>query len=216
MTEYWPWWLGAIALSGITLGFWATIGRTLGVSGSWARIIGWRESNKRKKVESSLHNSPSALEDALLAATLAEFGEQETYQTLYAAGAGAAVQPAKGSGAPAKSAPATGSTSWTVHLTFLISMLVGGLFAAFATGDFQWHFDLGEIHTRFFGNGVEMWFALLFGGAMVGFGTQMGGGCTSGHGLSGCSRLVPASLVATAIFFGSAVAVSLFVEAISQ
>lgn len=216
MTEYWPWWLGAIALAGITLGFWAIIGHPLGVSGSWARIIGWRESHKRKKMESLTPNSPSARDDALLAATLAEFGEQETFQTMYAAGAGTVVQATNEPGSSAKSAPVTGSTSWTVHLTFLLSLWVGGLLAALAMGGFQWHFDLGQVHAMFFGNGVEMWFALLAGGAMVGFGTQMGGGCTSGHGLSGCSRLVPASLAATTLFFGSAVAVSILVEAISK
>ena len=43
---------------------------------------------------------------------------------------------------------------------------------------------------------------------MVGFGTRMSGGCSSGHGLTGCSRLHPVSLVATAVFFAAAAAVS--------
>lgn len=46
------------------------------------------------------------------------------------------------------------------------------------------------------------------GGILVGFGTRLAGGCSSGHGLSGCGRLRPVSLVATAVFFGTAVAVS--------
>ena len=51
--------------------------------------------------------------------------------------------------------------------------------------------------------------SLLFaGGVLVGFGTRLAGGCSSGHGLSGCGRLQPVSLVATAVFFGAAVAVS--------
>jgi uncharacterized membrane protein YedE/YeeE len=51
--------------------------------------------------------------------------------------------------------------------------------------------------------------ALLFvGGVLVGFGTRLAGGCSSGHGLNGCGRLRPVSLVATAVFFGTAVAVS--------
>ncbi|MEK7207304.1 MAG: YeeE/YedE thiosulfate transporter family protein [Pseudomonadota bacterium] len=222
MIEYWPWWLGALALAGITLGFWTIVGRPLGVSGSWGRITGWRESRKVEKIEASMRKNPSAMEDALLAATLAEFGEQQTLQTLYAAGAGAAPLSNTRRPAPAAArkvataAPLADRTSWGVHVTFLMSMLVGGLFAAISTGELQWHFDLGTVHTAFFGNGMEMWFALLLGGAMVGFGTQMGGGCTSGHGLSGCSRLVPASLVATCMFFGSAVAVSFFVEVISK
>ena len=41
---------------------------------------------------------------------------------------------------------------------------------------------------------------LVAGGFLVGFGTRMGGGCTSGHGVCGISRLSPRSLVATAAF----------------
>ena len=41
---------------------------------------------------------------------------------------------------------------------------------------------------------------LVAGGVLVGFGTRMGGGCTSGHGVCGISRLSPRSLVATAAF----------------
>jgi uncharacterized membrane protein YedE/YeeE len=42
------------------------------------------------------------------------------------------------------------------------------------------------------------WLALA--GLLVGVGTRIGGGCTSGHGVCGVSRLSPRSLVATAIF----------------
>jgi uncharacterized protein len=41
---------------------------------------------------------------------------------------------------------------------------------------------------------------LALAGVLVGFGTRTGGGCTSGHGVCGISRLSPRSLVATAIF----------------
>ncbi|MFO0667508.1 MAG: YeeE/YedE family protein [Polyangiaceae bacterium] len=40
-------------------------------------------------------------------------------------------------------------------------------------------------------------------GALVGFGTQLGNGCTSGHGICGISRLSPRSLVATGAFMAS-------------
>ena len=40
----------------------------------------------------------------------------------------------------------------------------------------------------------------LVGGLLVGFGTRVGGGCTSGHGVCGISRARPRSLTATAIF----------------
>jgi len=45
---------------------------------------------------------------------------------------------------------------------------------------------------------------LLVGGLLVGFGTRLGSGCTSGHGLCGMARLSRRSVVATATFFGVA------------
>lgn len=41
---------------------------------------------------------------------------------------------------------------------------------------------------------------LVAGGLLVGFGTRLGSGCTSGHGVCGLSRLSPRSFVATALF----------------
>lgn len=52
--------------------------------------------------------------------------------------------------------------------------------------------------------------ALLVAGVLVGFGTRLGSGCTSGHGVCGVSRLSARSLVATAVFI-CAGAVTVFV-----
>jgi len=41
---------------------------------------------------------------------------------------------------------------------------------------------------------------LIVGGLLVGFGTRLSGGCTSGHGVCGNARLSPRSMVATAAF----------------
>ncbi len=41
---------------------------------------------------------------------------------------------------------------------------------------------------------------LILAGLLVGFGTQMGAGCTSGHGVCGLSRFSPRSAVAVATF----------------
>ncbi len=43
---------------------------------------------------------------------------------------------------------------------------------------------------------------LLLGGLLVGFGTRLGSGCTSGHGVCGMARLSPRSISATLIFVG--------------
>ena len=44
------------------------------------------------------------------------------------------------------------------------------------------------------------WPVVILGGLLVGFGTRLGGGCTSGHGVCGLSRLSLRSLVATLVF----------------
>ena len=45
------------------------------------------------------------------------------------------------------------------------------------------------------------------GGLLVGFGTRLGNGCTSGHGVCGIARLSPRSITATAIFMAAAIVV---------
>lgn len=206
--EYWTWWKGALALGGLTVFFVFMAGRMLGVSGSWTSIVNWRDERKRQQTADAFRTNTAVMQNSLLAATLAEFGEQKTRQLL--AGQGAALP-----GQAVARAPATG-TRWTANLTFLAFMAVGGLLAAAGSDHLELRFDLGATHTRLFGSGWQEWLALLGGGVLVGFGTQMAGGCTSGHGLSGVSRLTPASLVATAMFFASAVATSFLVEGLAQ
>lgn len=47
------------------------------------------------------------------------------------------------------------------------------------------------------------WPVLIVAGLLVGFGTRLGSGCTSGHGVCGLSRLSPRSLVATLTFMAA-------------
>lgn len=49
------------------------------------------------------------------------------------------------------------------------------------------------------------WPVIIAGGLLVGFGTQLGGGCTSGHGVCGIARLSPRSIFATIIFMLAAI-----------
>lgn len=70
-------------------------------------------------------------------------------------------------------------------------------------------FLLGLLITPFFYNSmvhpqIEMMttdpILLIIAGLLVGFGTRLGSGCTSGHGICGISRLSKRSLVATCTF----------------
>lgn len=47
---------------------------------------------------------------------------------------------------------------------------------------------------------------LAVAGLIVGFGTRLGAGCTSGHGVCGVARGSPRSLAATAVFMATAIA----------
>lgn len=53
---------------------------------------------------------------------------------------------------------------------------------------------------------------LIAAGLLVGVGTRYGGGCTSGHGVCGLSRLSVRSLVATLAFMGAGFATVFFVR----
>lgn len=50
---------------------------------------------------------------------------------------------------------------------------------------------------------------LIAAGLLVGFGTRMGSGCTSGHGICGLARLSPRSLVAVLVFLGTGITITL-------
>ena len=82
--------------------------------------------------------------------------------------------------------PAKGDWGW--RICFLAGLLAGGLM-------------LGKLLPGAFDFGLIRPLPLLaIAGLLVGFGTRLGSGCTSGHGVCGVSRLSPRSLVATATF----------------
>ncbi|MGB3796881.1 MAG: YeeE/YedE thiosulfate transporter family protein [Alteraurantiacibacter sp.] len=69
---------------------------------------------------------------------------------------------------------------------------------------------LGALAIAIVRGGVEPSFAgpvpLVIAGLLVGFGTRMGSGCTSGHGVCGISRLSGRSIVATITFMAAGIA----------
>ncbi len=83
-----------------------------------------------------------------------------------------------------------------------------------ARGAFAVRLDLGADFAREVGTGGEGLAALAAGGLLVGIGASVSGGCSTGHGLSGCSRLQPAGVAATATFFATAVACSFLLDGV--
>lgn len=60
------------------------------------------------------------------------------------------------------------------------------------------------------------WPLLALSGLLVGVGTRLGSGCTSGHGICGLSRLSPRSTAATLTFMASAAATVFLVRHVLQ
>ena len=84
--------------------------------------------------------------------------------------------------------------AWRV--AFLIGLVVAPLLYASVAGEYP-HITISVTP-----------FLIIVGGLLVGFGTRLGGGCTSGHGVCGLARLSPRSFTATALFMLTAIVTS--------
>ncbi len=97
----------------------------------------------------------------------------------------------------------TGSQHW--RLPFLGGLVLGGVISAVAGGGWQPFWDLGMFDARI-GFGPAGKLAWMFGGGLlIGFGTRLAGGCTSGHGIFGMSNFERASIEATLAFMAAGV-----------
>lgn len=82
--------------------------------------------------------------------------------------------------------PRRGDAGW--RIAFLAGLVVGGILLKF--------FFPGALASTLDRTPL----VIAFAGLLVGFGTALGGGCTSGHGVCGISRLSKRSIVATLVF----------------
>jgi len=94
--------------------------------------------------------------------------------------------------------PKKGDTVW--RIVFLSGLMLG----AFVFRIF-WGFEFESIDNRSL-------IAVGIGGLLVGLGTNIGSGCTSGHGVCGISRMSPRSLVATITFMISGIITVFIIE----
>jgi len=88
---------------------------------------------------------------------------------------------------------------WAWRALFVVGLLAGGLFARAVDPD-----AIGPMQASLP--------VLAVAGALVGFGTRLAGGCTSGHGVCGVSRGAARSIAATATFLCVAALVVLLVR----
>ena len=86
-----------------------------------------------------------------------------------------------------------GGTPWSAAMAFLVGLPVGAALIALLI-------RTPEVIVT---SSVPL---LIVAGLLVGFGTRLGNGCTSGHGVCGMARLSPRSIAATATFMVSAAA----------
>mgnify|MGYP000197176671 FL=1 len=77
-----------------------------------------------------------------------------------------------------------------VAIAFVVGLPLGALLIAQTVGAVNVSFP------------ASIW-PLIIGGLLVGYGTRLGSGCTSGHGVCGLSRLSPRSMLATGMFMAS-------------
>jgi uncharacterized membrane protein YedE/YeeE len=93
--------------------------------------------------------------------------------------------------------PQAGEMGW--RLMFVLGLLAGGLV-------------LGAVSPeRFLVEVVRSPGAIVAAGLLVGFGTRLGSGCTSGHGVCGVSRVSRRSIAATVTFLGAGAATAALV-----
>ncbi|AGH80401.1 hypothetical protein PCNPT3_02295 [Psychromonas sp. CNPT3] len=79
-------------------------------------------------------------------------------------------------------------------ITFLIGMILSAYLLS------AWTFPFPELIDQNF-------YMIILAGLLVGFGTTLSNGCTSGHGIIGIGRLSTRSIVATLTFMSSAIVV---------
>ncbi|TGK02010.1 YeeE/YedE family protein [Leptospira selangorensis] len=88
--------------------------------------------------------------------------------------------------------PIKGDIEWRWY--FIVGLLIGGLSLKITAPELL----AAELQTTAWIGSVA--------GVLVGFGAMLGGGCTSGHGVCGVSRVSPRSIVATIVFMAAGMA----------
>jgi uncharacterized membrane protein YedE/YeeE len=87
---------------------------------------------------------------------------------------------------------------------FFAGLLIGGFVYSIAAG-VQPGWAYGTFDQRFGVEPAGRLAILLVAGTVMGYGTRMASGCTSGHGICGTSLGSPRSIVSTMVFMGTAI-----------
>jgi uncharacterized membrane protein YedE/YeeE len=93
------------------------------------------------------------------------------------------------------------------RLWFIIGIPLGGLIAALTSpGSMALGFSMGDLYDSVLPSALPLrGLVLTAGGVLIGLGSRMAGGCTSGHSISGLALLNPPSIVASMGFFAGGI-----------
>ncbi len=224
--DTWPGWVGGIVISAVVVTMLLTRNRQLGVSFCYAftidRVNDWFEYRKKKTSPAAAFPLPTeplpmpaggpAMSVALDAAAPmpenpANFPSPADFPM-----PGEFPMPTSDSGSTVQD-----ESSWpTVFLggIFLGGIISGGLARTVSATPLELNFDYAGFDALWKLGPVAKTAVLFVGGILVGFGTRMAGGCTSGHAIVGAPGLQKASIVAMCVFMGVGVAVTFLLNAL--
>ncbi|MFT6088930.1 YeeE/YedE family protein [Sulfitobacter sp.] len=85
----------------------------------------------------------------------------------------------------------TGRNAWVERVSFIAALILAPALLIYFSGR--------PAET----NLTDNWVLIVVAGLLVGIGTRVGNGCTSGHGVCGISRLSPRGIVATLVYISA-------------
>lgn len=222
--EMWPGWVGGAVISAVVITLLLTRNRQLGVSFCYAfsvdRVNDWFEYRKKKPTPTASFPMPTeplpqpaggpAMSVALdatepLPENPADFPNPSDFPMPDAFPM------------PSNTNAMQDESSWPT--VFLGGILLGGVISGilsrtFSATTLQLNFDYLGFDALWRLSPLAKAGVLFGGGILVGFGTRMAGGCTSGHAIMGAPGLQKASIVAMCVFMGIGVAVTFLLNAL--
>ncbi|MBK9258655.1 MAG: YeeE/YedE family protein [Polyangiaceae bacterium] len=225
--DMWPGWVGGGVISAVVVTLLLTRNRQLGVSFCYAfsidRVNDWFEYRAKKASPAAAFPMPteplplpaggpvaSAAIDAesALPKNPADFPMPGEFPM-----PGAFPTPSSSSGG----STIQDESSWP--MVFLGGIFLGGIVSgilsrAFSGAPLALNFDYAGFDALWKIGPVAKTAVLLAGGILVGFGTRMAGGCTSGHAIMGAPGLQKASILAMCVFMGVGVAATFLLHAL--
>lgn len=207
--ETWPGWVGGAVISAVVVTLLMTRNRQLGVSSCYAfaidRANDWFEDRKKK-------TEPPASAFPIPATAPVSDNPDEFPNPADFPMPGAFPMPSANA-----SSTIQDESSWPT--VFLGGILLGGIVSGilartFSSTSLALNFDYAGFDALWKLSPLAKAAVLFGGGILVGFGTRMGGGCTSGHAITGAPGLQKASIIAMCVFMGVGIAATFLLNAL--